>query len=68
MKCYQYISHSLSKVYRLDNMEPYNNNNKAKATTLNDIQKRRIDRIISAYKAKILALQSQQEKRKARGL
>ncbi|MGA1047853.1 MAG: hypothetical protein ACO3UU_07570 [Minisyncoccia bacterium] len=49
-------------------MEPYNNNNKTKPNTLNDIQKRRIDRIISAYKAKILALQSQQEKRKARGL
>jgi len=65
---HQYISHSSSKVYRLDNMEPYNNKNKPKTTALSDIQKKKIERIISAYKARILLLQAQQEQQKSRGL
>jgi len=65
---HQYISHQSSKVYRLDNMEPYNNNKNQKPTALSDIQKKKIERIISAYKARILLLQAQQEQQKSRGL
>lgn len=49
-------------------MEPYNNNNKTKTTALSDIQKKKIERIISAYKARILILQAQQEQQKSKGL
>jgi len=49
-------------------MEPYNNNKNQKPTALSDIQKKKIERIISAYKARILLLQAQQEQQKSRGL
>jgi len=49
-------------------MEPYNINNKNKSTAPNDIRKRKIDKIISAYKAKILMLQAKQEQQKSKEL
>lgn len=42
-------------------MEPYNINNKNKSTAPNDIRNKKIDKIISAYKARILMLQAKQE-------
>lgn len=42
-------------------MEPYNINNKNKSTASNDIRNKKIDKIISAYKARILMLQAKQE-------
>lgn len=42
-------------------MEPYNINNKSKSTAPNDIKNKKIDKIISAYKARILMLQAKQE-------
>lgn len=49
-------------------MEPYNINKKPKSTASNDIRKKKIDKIISAYKARILMLQAQQEQQKSREL
>lgn len=49
-------------------MEPYNINNQSKSTAPNDIRKKKIDKIISAYKAKILMLQAQQEQQKSKEL
>ena len=49
-------------------MEPYNIPNKSKSTASKDIMKKKIDRIISAYKAKILMLQARQEQQKSKEL
>lgn len=49
-------------------MEPYNITNQSKSTTPNDIRKKKIDKIISAYKAKILILQAKQEQQKSKEL
>lgn len=42
-------------------MEPYNINKKKKSIVSNDIRDKKIDKIISAYKARILMLQAKQE-------
>jgi len=49
-------------------MEPYNIPNQSKSTASKDIMKKKIDRIISAYKAKILMLQARQEQQKSKEL
>lgn len=49
-------------------MEPYNTPNQSKPTALKNIRKRKIDKIISAYKAKILMLQAKQEQQKSKEL
>jgi hypothetical protein len=48
-------------------MEPYNNNKKGKSTAINDIRMKKIERVIAAYKAKILLLQAQKEQQKSIG-